>query len=168
MCVVCVLCLIVVPLPPDKAPFSVKINNNYYHLFLKLSYSVEGRCLGVSVCVGEVEFNRRQKMWIFEENGVTLHHVKRHGNICLCVSGGEAVWQTATVSRNVPRRWSFGRSVKHFTTVSDNDYYFDHNSRSSSKILCASVLVKCFVREFWWNTSCQCSSELICSPVLAK
>jgi hypothetical protein len=28
MCVVCVLCLIVVPLPPGKIPFAVKINNN--------------------------------------------------------------------------------------------------------------------------------------------
>jgi hypothetical protein len=26
--VICVLCLIVVPLPPGKNPFSVKINNN--------------------------------------------------------------------------------------------------------------------------------------------
>jgi hypothetical protein len=28
MCVVCVLCLIEVPLPPGETPFSVKINNN--------------------------------------------------------------------------------------------------------------------------------------------
>jgi hypothetical protein len=28
MCVISVLCLIVVPLPPDKNPFAVKINNN--------------------------------------------------------------------------------------------------------------------------------------------
>jgi hypothetical protein len=28
MCVVCVLCLIVVPLPPGETPFAVKINNN--------------------------------------------------------------------------------------------------------------------------------------------
>jgi hypothetical protein len=32
MCVVCVLCLIVVPLPPGENPFAVKINNkNYKH-----------------------------------------------------------------------------------------------------------------------------------------
>jgi hypothetical protein len=28
MCVICVLCLIVVPLPPGRNPFAVKINNN--------------------------------------------------------------------------------------------------------------------------------------------
>jgi hypothetical protein len=28
MCVISVLCLIVIPLPPNKTPFSVKINNN--------------------------------------------------------------------------------------------------------------------------------------------
>jgi hypothetical protein len=28
MCVFCVLCLIVVPLPPGKNPFADKINNN--------------------------------------------------------------------------------------------------------------------------------------------
>jgi hypothetical protein len=28
MCVICVLCLIVVPLPPGENPFAVKINNN--------------------------------------------------------------------------------------------------------------------------------------------
>jgi hypothetical protein len=28
MCVICVLCLIVVQLPPGKTPFEVKINNN--------------------------------------------------------------------------------------------------------------------------------------------
>jgi hypothetical protein len=28
MCVICVLCLIVVPLPPGKNPFAVEINNN--------------------------------------------------------------------------------------------------------------------------------------------
>jgi hypothetical protein len=28
MCVICVLCLIVVPLAPGKNPFAVKINNN--------------------------------------------------------------------------------------------------------------------------------------------
>jgi hypothetical protein len=28
MCVISVLCLIVVPLPPGKNPFAVKINNN--------------------------------------------------------------------------------------------------------------------------------------------
>jgi hypothetical protein len=29
MCVICVLCLIVVRLPPGGNPFAVKINNNY-------------------------------------------------------------------------------------------------------------------------------------------
>jgi hypothetical protein len=28
MCIVCVLCLIVVPLPPGENPFAVKISNN--------------------------------------------------------------------------------------------------------------------------------------------
>jgi hypothetical protein len=28
MCDICVLCLIVVPLPPGRNPFTVKINNN--------------------------------------------------------------------------------------------------------------------------------------------
>jgi hypothetical protein len=28
MCVVCVLCLVVVPLPPGENPFAVKINND--------------------------------------------------------------------------------------------------------------------------------------------
>jgi hypothetical protein len=28
MCVICALCLIVVPVPPGKNPFAVKINNN--------------------------------------------------------------------------------------------------------------------------------------------
>jgi hypothetical protein len=40
MCVVCVLCLIVVPLPPGKNPFAVKVNNNnnnvmMFHLKIK-------------------------------------------------------------------------------------------------------------------------------------
>jgi hypothetical protein len=34
MCVVCVLRLIVVPLPPGEHPFAVKINNNNYVLYV--------------------------------------------------------------------------------------------------------------------------------------
>jgi hypothetical protein len=33
MCVVCVLCLIVVPLPPGENQFAVKINNNNNNTF---------------------------------------------------------------------------------------------------------------------------------------
>jgi hypothetical protein len=33
-CVICVVCLIVVPLPPDENPFAVKINNNNNKIIL--------------------------------------------------------------------------------------------------------------------------------------
>jgi hypothetical protein len=35
-------------------------------------------------------------------------------------------------------------------------------------VLCASVLVKCLVREFKWNTTCETSSEVILLSVLVK
>jgi hypothetical protein len=38
MCVICVLSLIVVPLPPGKYPFAVKINNNYNNNNIHLVY----------------------------------------------------------------------------------------------------------------------------------
>jgi hypothetical protein len=42
MCVVCVLCLIVVPLPPSENPFAVKRNNNNNN-----NNNKEGRVSGV-------------------------------------------------------------------------------------------------------------------------
>jgi hypothetical protein len=38
----------------------------------------------------------------------------------------------------------------------------------SSEVLCASVLVKCFVQVFWRSALCKCSSEVLCASVVAK
>jgi hypothetical protein len=51
MCVICDLCLFVVPLPPDKNPFAVKINNNnitwhWPHIKCLLLYFEFCRCWG--------------------------------------------------------------------------------------------------------------------------
>jgi hypothetical protein len=38
-CVICVLCLIIVPLTPGRNPFAVKINNNN-KMFLELTFLI--------------------------------------------------------------------------------------------------------------------------------
>jgi hypothetical protein len=49
MCVVCVLFLIVVPLPPGEIPFAVKINNNNNNFFIFISIKKERELAAWSV-----------------------------------------------------------------------------------------------------------------------
>jgi hypothetical protein len=48
VCVVCILCLIVVPLPPGENPFAVKINNNNNSI---LEILPKLFCVKTSMCV---------------------------------------------------------------------------------------------------------------------
>jgi hypothetical protein len=51
MCVICVLCFIVVPLPPGKNPFAVKINNNSNNKSLAWNFLSNRTSIGFSSTV---------------------------------------------------------------------------------------------------------------------
>jgi hypothetical protein len=64
MRVICVLCLIVVPLPPGENPFAVKINNNHFVLRHHIILSMDGVIKGTS----NKKTKRRKKLRRFQKS----------------------------------------------------------------------------------------------------
>jgi hypothetical protein len=62
MCVICVSCPIVVPLPPGKNPFAVKINNNGFIRFNIINICIRNNILWFRIQEREFQFKIRQHM----------------------------------------------------------------------------------------------------------
>jgi hypothetical protein len=62
MCVICLLCLIVLPLPPGKTPFAVKINNNSNNKIIIISLNAR---LGIAGCRVQFALTRRISLRMF-------------------------------------------------------------------------------------------------------